>query len=410
LVEIKDRRPTWSRAELLAALLDDLNHEPGKALASYLRAFELGHRQPTFARGLVQRLLESGRVLEADQVVRKLQQQVLLQGDFARLGAEIAVRTRQFDRAADLARQAVPADWRDWRRQLWLGQLLAVCGQADEAESTLRQAVALGDDIPDAWIALVAHLNNQKGAAAAEIEIAAMKQKIAPDRLEVALGDCYQAMGSLDVAEKHYLAARHQQPRDDQAMQRLARYYLRMLQPAKAEPALRDLLDPANPVPAASVAWARRQLALVLAKRHEADEQREAIALLERNRRGGILTPVDQRMLELMKATDKEGRAGALRAVEDSIAANPLAPEEDLFVAHLYDLDQDWPHERDHLIDAIGLDPKNPEYLVLFVRRLIDHNQKDEARSWLNKLETLEPGSERVRKLEAELAAESDGR
>jgi tetratricopeptide (TPR) repeat protein len=410
LIEIEKRRPTWSHAALLTALLDDLNNEPGKALESYLRAFEQGHHQLAFARGVVQRLIESGRILEADEVVRKLQQQVLLHGDFARQGAEIALRTRQFDRAADLARQAVPADLRDWRSEMWLGQMLAACGQADEAESVLRQAVALADDLPDTWTALIAHLNNQNRAAATEAEITAMKEKIAPDRLEVALGDCYQALGRLDVAEKHYQTARRQQPRDDQAMQRLASYYLRLLQPAKAEPALRDLLDPANPVPPASVAWARRQLALILAMANDADRHGEALALLERNRRGGVLTRVDQRILDLVRATDKASRAVALHAIEDSGAANPPVAGEDLFVARLYALVEDWPHERDHLTAAIGLDPKNPEYIALCIRRLIDHDQNDEARSWLNKLEILESGSERVKKLQAEVVPPRDAR
>ncbi len=406
LQEIDRRRPTWGRVTLLGALLDDLSG--GKALDGYLRAFEQGERQPAMVQRLVQRLAEAGRFLDADQVVRKLQQQIVLGGDFARLAAEVALRTRQFDRAATLARQSFPAGAHDYQSYLWLGQILAACGRGDEAEEVYRQAVTLADSLPDPWVALVLHLANADRVSAAETAIAAMRTKVVPDRLEVALGVCYEALGRWTLAEQQYLAARQELPRDALPMQRLAMFYLRRNQAAKAEPVLRELTDPANPVPKESVAWARRELALIRAWNGEAG-YREALDLLDRNRQDGVYTRAERRATDLVRATrSADDRRTALRALDETQSAYPLGVDEELFVARLYEADDDWPKQRDHLLNVLAADPKNPEYLAFYIKSLLGRGKKDEARSWVAKLEKLEPDSERVKRFRVEIGQRSE--
>jgi tetratricopeptide (TPR) repeat protein len=408
-VEIEKRRPSWARAAVLGALLDDLGGEAAKALDGYLRAFDLGERQPGMVQHLVQRLVAAGRLGDADDVVRRFQQQVVLCGSFARLAAEIARRTRQFDRAAALARQAVAADSPDYQSHLWLGQVLAACGQPDEAEAAFRRAVALADDVPDSWVALVSFLANADRTAAAEAAFAAMQTKIAPDRREVTLGLCAEALGRSAVADQSYQAARREQPRDALVLQRLAAFYLRQMRYGDAAPVLRDLTDPANTVPKETVAWARRQRAFLLALNGDDRGYEEALDLLDRNRRGGPVNGVEQRALELVRAARPAARHAALQAIEQSAATSPLGVDEELFVARLYDADDDWPHARDHLLSAIALDPRNPEYLAYYVRGLLGRGKKHEARAWLAKLERLEPDSERVKKFRVEVGPAGEG-
>src|SRR5439155_13500393 len=65
-------RPAWSRVPLLQAELDELDGNLERALESFQRAIELGHRQPATIGRVVQLLYERRRYAEADQVIRKL--------------------------------------------------------------------------------------------------------------------------------------------------------------------------------------------------------------------------------------------------------------------------------------------------------------------------------------------------
>ena len=91
---------------------------------------------------------------------RKLldQDQAPVAGDLGRLAAEIALRNQQHERALELARQAVSADSRDYRDHIWLGQILWALDRPAQAEQALRHAVALADQAPDAWVALIQYL------------------------------------------------------------------------------------------------------------------------------------------------------------------------------------------------------------------------------------------------------------
>jgi tetratricopeptide (TPR) repeat protein len=250
---------------------------------------------------------------------------------------------------------------------------------------------------------LVAFLAGADRTAAAETAIAAMKPKVAPDRRELALGLCYEALGRNDLAETHYLAARKEQPRDPLVLQRLAAFCLRLMRYTEAEPVLGELIDPAHLVPKESVAWARRQLAMLLALDGDDARYTVALELLERNRLDGNVNRVEQRALDMVRATRPDARHAGLVALEKTDAASPLGVDEELFLARLYERADDWPHAREHLQSAIGRDPKNPEYLAHYIRGLLTRGKKEEARSWLPRLEKLEPDSERVKTFRVEL-------
>jgi cellulose synthase operon protein C len=74
LAEAAARRPGWSRLALLEANLDEAAGEPRRALDGYLRAIELGDRQPAVVRRAVQLLYAHGRGPQADQLIEKVRQ------------------------------------------------------------------------------------------------------------------------------------------------------------------------------------------------------------------------------------------------------------------------------------------------------------------------------------------------
>jgi cellulose synthase operon protein C len=403
LAEIAKRRPDWSRAALLEATLCEINGDAAGAIKAYTKAFEHGERQQGMVYRLMVLLVAQDRAVEADEVMSRAQQQLVPRGSLARFAAETALRVRQHDRAVTLAQLAVAADSRDPQQFIWLGHLLAAAKRPADAEEALRHAVAIRDNIRDTWEALIAFYAQEDREKEAEDALQTMQSKLRPAQLPLALAWCEEALGRLKQAEQHYLEAQKNQPSDGLTQQRLAAFYVRLQQTAKAEAALRGLLDPTLRFPpqttAETVAWARRQLALLQAENGGDAGYREALALLELNKGQSI---ADVRAAAFVKATrgDKE-RAEAVRVIEETLKDQPLSADEQFRLTKLYEAENDWGNARDHLVALLEKDRRNPEYVAYFIAALLERNRREEARTWLAKLEKLEPESARVTKFQA---------
>jgi tetratricopeptide (TPR) repeat protein len=72
LDEAGARRRTWSRVPLLLARCDEVEGQPRAAAAHYLRAIDLGERDPNVVRRAVQLLSEQGRGAEARRLLSRL--------------------------------------------------------------------------------------------------------------------------------------------------------------------------------------------------------------------------------------------------------------------------------------------------------------------------------------------------
>src|SRR5262249_19157224 len=124
------------------------------AIAHYLRAFEEGERRQADVQRLVQMLLERGRVVEADRVLRTCEREGVtdtepgsrataalfplpvahprrLPPPLARLGTEAALRQHDIARVLDLAPQAVSAE-SNHIDQIWLAGMYDRAGRQGE--------------------------------------------------------------------------------------------------------------------------------------------------------------------------------------------------------------------------------------------------------------------------------------
>jgi tetratricopeptide (TPR) repeat protein len=404
LAEIAKRRPDWSRAALLEAALAETTDDLAAALKAYVAAFDRGERRPDVVYRLMRLLTAQGRHADADAVLSQAQEQLLPRGELARLGAETALRVRRHERAAALARLAVPAESRDFRHFVWLGNVLAAADRRPEAEVALRHAVEIRDNVPDTWVALVAFLARGDRAREADDALRTMRDKLNAAQAPLALALCEEALGRLDAAEKHYREARALSPSDGPTLQRLAAFYVRLDRAKDVEPALRDLLDPTLRFPPGagpeSVAWARRQLAMLRAEAGGEAGYAEARALVEAN---GGRDLADARAAALVRATRPGERSEALRELEETLAAQPLAPDERFRLAKLYDAADQWASASEQLTAALNVDPRNPEYLAYFVAGLLKRGRRVEAQTWLARLEQVEPDSARVKAFQAQM-------
>jgi pentatricopeptide repeat protein len=401
LAKVERQRPTWSRVPLLQAYLDEQEGNTRKAIAGYLRAIDLGERQPAMVQKVVGLLARAGRFLEADRIIRTLEQHHPLDRAFARVAAEIALRLKNKDRTFELARRAVPPETTDYRDHLWLAGVLAALGRRHETEEVLRTATRLAQRVPDAWTALVAHLARAGQMEEAEATMEDMRAALPADQAPLALAICLEALARTERADKQYQAALSRKPYDFIVLRRAAQFYLRTLQPHKAEPLLGVLLDPTVFVPERDLAWARRQLALVLSTGGDRQKVRHALALLDRNRQAAGDSAEDRRARAFVQTAQPGQRREALRILANFHRSQPLPADEQFRLAQLYEAGDDWPQARELMLGSLALDPHNPAYLAHFIEVLLRRGHKGEARNWVAKLEKLEPGAARTKALRA---------
>lgn len=397
LAEIDKLRPGWARAALLEGQLRDLEGAPAQALAAYQRAFEGGEQRPSVAHRLVSLLVGSDKMAEADAVIRRFELHTPVQADLARLAAEVALRRKEPDRAAVFARRAVPPEAPDFRQQLWLGQVLALAGQPREAERALRQALRMEPSRPEVWVGLTDLLGRTGRADEAQTVIADMEKQLPAARVPLVRALCYETLGWTDRADRDYRAALKQSPEDGLTLQRAASFCLRLEQTRRAEVLLRRMLLPTVYLPSGNRAWARRQLALILAASGEKGYQ-EAQSLLAANRQRGA-SVTDERAEAFVSALLPGKRAEALARVEKTLTRQPLSSDEQLRLARLYEAEGQSMKASKYLLDLLELDPKNPEYVVCYIQNLLSQGEKSEARLWMTRLEKVEHDTPRVKAL-----------
>lgn len=404
LAGLGHKRADWSRIQLLEARIAELDGNANKAIDHYLRAVELGERQPRLARHLSGLLFAKRRYQEADQVLRWLEEAGPLNQDLSRLGAEIALAQNDSQRALSLARQAASPESRDYRQLLWLARILDAGGESAAAETVLRRAVSLAGHNPDTWVALVQHLARKNQVAAADAVLDQARKKLPADRLDLTLARCLEVLGRLDQAEVLFARTVSSRPADFIALDSLAQFYLRGDRPEKAESPLRRLLEPAVAAPADIAASARRFLAVALASRNTSRDRQEALDLLDQNSKLLGKNISDDRARAMVMAAQKEQRSRAVQLFEQTLQAQAVTSIEQLWLVELYQSATEHDKARDWLLGMLVQESGNPQYLAHYVRILLDQGQATEAQQILRRLEHVDPVSARTLELKAAVA------
>src|SRR5205085_8986245 len=168
-------------------------------------------------------------------------------------------------------------------------------------------------------------------APKAEAELEAAKAKLAKDVLPLVLAPCYEGLGRTEQAAGQYQLALAARPDDPAVMRDAAGFYARTGQPAKAVPVLRRLIDPATKAPEATVAWARRALAVTLPVMGDYRQFREAIALVEANGTGDKAAAEDRLTKALLLALQPASRKEAIALFESlTVRRSALPPDAQL--------------------------------------------------------------------------------
>jgi tetratricopeptide (TPR) repeat protein len=426
LAEVSQRRPNWPRIPLAQAQIRELRGNVEAAIALYQRAVLLGEQKPAVIRHVVQLLSGRGRFLEADKMIQTLKEQNVPLGELNRVAAEVALWKQDTGLALQMAQSAVSADSKDYRDQIWLGQMRWAAGKNTDAEAAFRKAIALAEQAPEGWLALAQFLTRTGDKGKAEELVAQAQKKLKGDKALLALAQCHELIGQEQRAKELYEKALSAQRDDTAALRQIAYFHLRRNQPAEAKKYLERLVDLKSGSPQEK-AQARRTLALVLASSGDYQQSKKALELL------GFIDelakdkefpakedPVDQRAKLAVLARQKNPvqRREAVAILEDLLRRQLLTPDERFLLAQLYQSQGNWPKEREQIMflvsatqQALEKQPKDQKtleksyayYLGHAIQGLLKHKSLDEAQLYLTKLEGLEPDSLRTLTLKVRL-------
>ena len=272
---------------------------------------------------------------------------------------------------------------------IWLGNLLDAAGRPRAARAAFERALTLAPDGAEPYLALMAHHVRNRGRLQAAELLDRMRAALDGDRAALAVARAHEVLARPDRAESAYREILQRRPDAPAALGRLAALLIRHDKNRAAEPVLRRLLDPRLSLPDEAIPELRRQLALALAAPEwKEDRVDEALRLLDLNaQRGEDALDARTRVLVL-------GRRG--RPLE-GLPARGMALREERRLAQLLAARGDGPRARAILADLIRKDPANAGTIAALLESLYRAKRRTEGREGLDKLEKLEPGSERVK-------------
>ena len=410
LARCRTLRPGWSRVPFLAAEVCLRQGNEELAIDNYLRAVDLGERSPRAVRRVVQLLAQRQRFLEADRIIRRIEeQQSPFSASLSRLASEVSLRLDDFDRALDMAKQAA-ADSPRQEDHIWLGQVLGILGQRaraekrtteaeriwGEAEKELRRAVELSQNSTDAWVAMIQFLVRTAQKEKAEKAIAEAEGKIPVEQAPLALAQCYEVMGNREMAEKKYLAAVAAAPADVTVLRRLVEFYLRTGKTRDAQTHLKRIVAGEIKAGGQHLVWARRALALILAGQGTYDSLRQGLELVEENLRTAAAVQDLRAKAVLLSAHPKrQEREKAVEIFEKVIEDPRVATAGDrLILARLYMAQgpSKWALASRQFRSLLASAPNQPQYAMAYAAALLAHKELDDAERWLDRLDQIAPG------------------
>ena len=370
LSEIEPRRPNWSRVTLCEARLKELEGSSDASLALYLKALQMGERDPSAIGRTVMLLHQQRRDAEATALLSKLPDESLLPPNTQRVAAEVALRSQDSASALARAERAVAADSKNYADQLWLGYMYWATGHLDRVEAALLRSRELAPTAPEVWVARVQFFiaTGHKDQALAEVDLA--RRNLTTPAAAATLAQCFELTGQNDRAREAYQTAIQHAGDDTAVLRAAAGFYLRTKQMQQAKGLLVRLRQKTTDRTAA--AWARRTLAVLQA---EGDRTKvpEALALLEESD-GGKAGPADPaetaqdqraRAQLLTIKNSPQARREAVTILDGLIARHFATPEDYLLAGQLYEAANDWPQARQLYLGVVGLrNDANPQSLT----------------------------------------------
>ncbi len=386
-------RPSWHAIPALEGLMDDLEGLTERCIEHLQRAVNLGDRRAVIIRRLVELLLERQRYADADQAIRKLidQEQTLLAAGLGKIAAQSLLFSNEMDRALHLAKESVPQDSENYKDHLWLSKIMWNVGKKKEAKEEIALACKYGPTAPETWETHVYYLTNLGEKKEAEAVLASAKANLSAEQRPLTLAHGYAQIGDNAEAEKQYLLAQKARPGDKAVTKDLAEFYFKTAQLNKAAPILKDFLEEWKSGPEQK-AWARRNMAAILADKRDYRDIQKALSLLEENRKDNVDSHADQRIRAVIMASHITYQREAIRLLEELDRVQPLSVPERFILVQLYEATKNQSKQKMNMLTLLtAREGKRPGYYAYYIRLLLRNGELADALAWQKELETLAP-------------------
>lgn len=429
---LKDR-PNWFELQILSAEIELLKGNQKDALAHFEKAQELGRPNANATLLHVQLLLNSGRLEPAKQLIDQLPEE-MQKTDLGRVYAEVLLNTGDTDKAAEVITRYAEATPDAADRQLLLGQMLTRASSdpklsearkqelLTQAGKALQQAVKLSPETPQTWLALLTYQVVQKDAEGAMTTMQRAQLALAEDQAIAILAKGNEILGQWFNAENVYLNALEANPENLPLVQELANFYLSPAYPRndkyqKATPLVNRILkagaDGKLESNDASLMWARRAAALMLAETGDYQQLQMAEKLLASNAIDGTLPMQERLQMANILATRANpiSRNKAKQLFEAAQKEQPLSVKDGLVLGQLYYSLGEWEQCKRYMKTFTARNRDSADARVVFARMLLQRgNEKDisdEAARQVKALRDSAPNDLRTVQLIVELSGKT---
>jgi tetratricopeptide (TPR) repeat protein len=402
LKAIKARQPDSPNVLVLEARIrDDLEKQPDDALPQYMRAIDLGVRDPAIIARAFNLLVERGRLADANRVVSHMPAMAASTLDSQRTIGEVALRSKDpadLLRAMSVADAVVKSAPDDYRGRLLLGQACWANASVNsieaeklkllkQAHEQFRKANKLAPTDPATWQTLVQFLVLTNQMEAARDATDAAQGVLAGPKGLAALAQLNSRVGRPEKAAELFgaaVAAAGDKADDADALGSAALFYLNSGRQKEAH----DLLERLKNNPDRKwKAQASYILAAETAARGRPDALSEALRLIESaGSDATALSVLEKGQQERSRAQAyamqpfREQRLTAVQILQSLIDRKLATPSDHLLAAQLYEALGDLPKARARYTALLTLPgASTPTILGTAGRFLIRHGDLDGA-------------------------------
>ncbi|PQO32837.1 tetratricopeptide repeat protein [Bremerella cremea] len=385
LADAEKLRPGWSRPITFEAQILESQGQEDVALAKYEDAISLGERDPIVVQRTTALLFKRGRYGEVDRLLARLDDNGnKISADLLEAGREAAMQLGNLGRALQLA-QDLAGKSGSSDDHVWLAQLLVMLQKPEQAEIELKKAIEISPNMPEPWLGMVSIYakNGQRDLASQAIEDGS--SKLDENKRDIFRGRSYEILGDGGKAEASYRTAIINNPDDVQARFSLVRYYLRTNRQADSIRELRLFLK--EELTEDMRTWARRNLAIQLAKEGGDGNTEESLKLLDDNEEAIGQNRQDQ----IVRATifaiqpEEEAQKSAIKTLEE-VGGSSLSLEEQFLLGKLY-ATHDQIAKATQLFSQLTIRSSgDPKYLRAYIAALLKNGEVSEAGVWADRL------------------------
>ncbi|MCA9213413.1 MAG: tetratricopeptide repeat protein [Planctomycetales bacterium] len=389
LSDIDRLRPWWPGGTFLKGLIAEYENRSADAVSAYTSVLKLGLQTPEVYRRLLQVLYRDGRVADAEQYARLMQQRYPLTRTFSGSSFDEKGQLGQMRLSLQIAKSAVEQNPKNVDARRWLGRMLMLSGDIDEAEQELKEVTSLAPNDLHSWSALFSFYlqTNRINDAAETIESIAKSQDISDPEKNFVLAQGYQLLGQGAKAEAYYQEVIRLQPNNIDALLRYAMFLAPFDSPrAEQHARLAMKIAPENRA-------VRRVLAMILGNQVDPVAQNEATQLIDANAPDRAeLSAADQRLkavLLLRQSTDETDAQAEqiLRTLTETPQDHKSEMGDRMLLASLLEQRGNSQAAKEQYETISGSEPVSSRHLAAYVAFLIRTKDYDSADKWLAALE-----------------------